>query len=168
MNHFLNSKRVESFFHKQKYIAQTFQNWATRGQTFPSSRTFPYRLIFFNPIQNGLFQSCLQTGGGGKRPPPPYLKSFAHILQWSNLSQLYLTWKRSKKCMNHVTHPLSSVYIGILSPEISKFCYIKKYRYILWYIISNSFNFSRVFKDCFNKHGYNFDDVSKNDYLSPS
>ena len=33
-----------------------------------------------------------------------------------------------------------------------------------WYIISNSFNFSWVFKDCFNEHGYNFDDVSKNDY----
>ena len=30
-----------------------------------------------------------------------------------------------------------------------------------WYIISNSFNFSWVFKDFFNKPGYNFDDVSK-------
>ena len=27
------------------------------------------------------------------------------------------------------THPLSSAGIGIFSPEISKFCYIKKYRY---------------------------------------
>ena len=33
--------------------------------------------------------------------------------------------------MNHVTHPLSSVDISIYSPEISKFCYIKKYRYRL-------------------------------------
>ena len=33
--------------------------------------------------------------------------------------------------MNHVTHPLSSVDIGIFSPEISKFCCIKKYRYRL-------------------------------------
>ena len=31
-----------------------------------------------------------------------------------------------------------------------------------WYIISNSFNFSWVFKEFFNKHGYNFDDVNKN------
>ena len=31
--------------------------------------------------------------------------------------------------MNHVTHPLSSADISIFSPEISKFCYIKKYRY---------------------------------------
>ena len=37
-----------------------------------------------------------------------------------------------------------------------------------WYIISNSYNFFWVFKDCFNKHGYNFDDVSKNGYSRPS
>ena len=33
--------------------------------------------------------------------------------------------------MNHVTHPLSSADINIFSTEISKFCYIKKYRFIL-------------------------------------
>ena len=33
--------------------------------------------------------------------------------------------------MNHVTHPLSSADISIFSPDISKFCYIKKYRYRL-------------------------------------
>ena len=33
--------------------------------------------------------------------------------------------------MNHGTHPLSSADISIFSPEISKFCYIKKYKYRL-------------------------------------
>ena len=33
--------------------------------------------------------------------------------------------------MNHVIQPLSSAEISIFSPEISKFCYIKKYRYRL-------------------------------------
>ena len=33
--------------------------------------------------------------------------------------------------MTHVTHPLASADISIFSPEISKFCYIKKYRYRL-------------------------------------
>ena len=33
--------------------------------------------------------------------------------------------------MNHVPHPLSSADISFFSPEISKFCYIKKYRYRL-------------------------------------
>ena len=70
-------------------------------------------------------------GGGAKRPP--FLKSVAHILQWWNLAQLYLTQRRSKKYMNHVTHPLSSADISIFSPEINKFCYIKKYRYRLYF-----------------------------------
>ena len=36
----------------------------------------------------------------------------------------------------------------------------------IWYI-SNSFNCLKVFKDCFNKDGYNFDDVSKISYPGP-
>ena len=35
-------------------------------------------------------------------------------------------------------------------------------------IVSNSFNFSWVFKDFSNKPGYNFDDVSENGYPRPS
>ena len=45
--------------------------------------------------------------------------------------------------MNHVTHPLSSSDIIIFSPEISKFCYIKKYRNRLyfdkWFLILLTF-----------------------------
>ena len=61
------------------------------------------------------------------------LKSLTHILQWWNLAQLYLTQRRCKKYMNHVTYPLSSTDINIFSPEISKFCYIRKYRYRLYF-----------------------------------
>ena len=57
--------------------------------------------------------------------------------------------------MNHVTDTLTSADISIFSSEISKFYYIKKYRYWL------SFNFSLVSKDCPNKYGHNFDDVIK-------
>ena len=39
--------------------------------------------------------------------------------------------KRTKKYMNHNTHPLSSPNISIFSSEVSKICYIKKYRYRL-------------------------------------
>ena len=63
-----------------------------------------------------------------------------------------------------MTHPLSSPDISIFSPEISKFCNIKKYRIHNF----NSFNFILVFKDYFNKHGYNFDGVSKYGYSRPS
>ena len=39
--------------------------------------------------------------------------------------------RKIQKYINHVTHPLSSADISIFSPKISKFCYIKKYRYRL-------------------------------------
>ena len=39
--------------------------------------------------------------------------------------------KKIQKYTNHVTHALSSTDISIFSPEITKFCYIKKYRYRL-------------------------------------
>ena len=71
------------------------------------------------------------------------LKSLTHILQWWNLAQLYLTQRRCKKYMNHVTYPLSSTDINIFSPEISKFCYIKKHRYRLhfdtWFLFILTF-----------------------------
>ena len=37
-----------------------------------------------------------------------------------------------------------------------------------WYIISSCFNLFWVFQHFFNKHGCNFDDVSKNSYSRPS
>ena len=39
--------------------------------------------------------------------------------------------RKIQKYINHVTHPLSSADISIFSPEISRFCYIKKHRYRL-------------------------------------
>ena len=39
--------------------------------------------------------------------------------------------KKIKKYINHVTHTLCSSDISIFSPEISRFFYIKKYRYRL-------------------------------------
>ena len=66
-------------------------------------------------------------GWGGKKPPR--LIPVAHILKWWNLAQLYLTKRRSENYMDHVTHPFSFADFNIFLPEISKFCYIKKYRY---------------------------------------
>ena len=37
-----------------------------------------------------------------------------------------------------------------------------------WSNIFNSFNFSWVFKDCFNKKSYTFADISKNGYRRPT
>ena len=41
---------------------------------------------------------------------------------------LYLTYRRPKKCTNHVTKALNSADSSISSPEISNFGYIGKYR----------------------------------------
>ena len=89
--------------------------------------------IFLNPIQDAVFRGRSQRGRGAKRPPPS-IESVTHILQWWNLPQLYLTQRRSKNYMDHMTHSLSSAEISsIFSPEISKFCFIKKYRYRLYF-----------------------------------
>ena len=64
--------------------------------------------INVNPIQDGLSSGLLTLS----------LKFVSHILQWWNLAQLYLTQRRSKKYMNHVTHPLSSADIIIFSPVL--------------------------------------------------
>ena len=69
------------------------------------------------------------VGGGDGQKGPPLLKSVTRTLLWWNLAELYL--RRTKKYMNHVTHSLCSANISIFSLEISKSCYIKKYRYTL-------------------------------------
>ena len=43
----------------------------------------------------------------------------------------YALPKADPKNINYATHPLSSADVSIFSPEISNFCYIKKYRYRL-------------------------------------
>ena len=82
-----------------------------------------------NPIQDGLSQGCSRMEGQkATPPPPPALKSATHILQWWNLAP-YLK-KFQKLYESHdMTHPLCSANISIFLPEISKFCYIKKYWY---------------------------------------
>ena len=85
----------------------------------------------------------------------PSLKSLTQILQWWNLAQLYLTWRRSKKYMTWLL--LTSAFFS-RNQQILLYQEIQVY-IAFWYRISNYFKFSWVFKDLFNKPGYNFDDV---------
>ena len=59
--------------------------------------------------------------------------SVTRILQWWNFTQLNPTLRRSRKYINHVTSTISSADISIFSPEISNFCYTKKYRYRFYF-----------------------------------
>ena len=85
--------------------------------------------FFLTLFRMGFFRAAHGWRGGQKGLPS--IKSATHILKWWNLAQLYLSQKRSKRYMNHVTHPLSTAEISIFLPEINKFCYIKKYTYRL-------------------------------------
>ena len=92
------------------------------------------------------FSGLLTNGGGGQKGPPS-LKSVTDILQWWN------TWHTPWVLLTLAFFQRKSANLAT-SRNTDKDC-----------IISNSFNFFKVFKDFFNKHGYNFDDVSKNGYL---
>ena len=71
----------------------------------------------------------LTSGGRQKDPLPKFCHRYPTMMKLGTVIP-YLK-KRFKKYMNHVIQPLSSAEISIFSPEISKFCYIKKYRYRL-------------------------------------
>ena len=93
----------------------------------------------------GFFEAPHEWGGRAKRSPS--LKSVTDILQW------WSTWHTPWVLLTLAFFQRKSANFAT-SRNTDKDC-----------IISNSFNFFKVFKDFFNKHGYNFDDVSKNGYL---
>ena len=79
----------------------------------------------------GLFEAAHGWGRGGKKAP---LSKICHT--YPTIMKLLIVipyLEKVKKYMNHVTHPLSSGDISIFSPEISKLCYIKKYRCRLYF-----------------------------------
>ena len=122
--------------------------------------------IYFNPLQDGLFWACSRMGGESKKV---LLPKVCHIYPTMMKLSTHIPYlKKIKKYINHVIHPLSSADVNICLLEISKFCYVKKYRYVFWYIVSNSFNLFWVLKGFFDKHGYNFDDVSNYGYSRSS
>ena len=71
-------------------------------------------IMLINPIQDGTFRGCSRISCNDET--------------WHSYTLLK---EDAKKYINHVTQPISSADISILSPEISNFCYIKKYGYKL-------------------------------------
>ena len=118
-----------------------------------------------NPIQDGHFRGCSRMGEGAQKGTPlpkichtyptmmkldtvvPYLKKIQKISE-SRDKPAYFCWHQ---------HFFNESQQVLLYQEIEI--------WIAFYcIISNSFSFNWVFKDFFNKPGYNFDDVRKNGY----
>ena len=75
----------------------------------------------------GLFGTADGWGGEQKGPLPKFCHTYPTKMK---LDTVILYLKKTLKYMNHVTHLLSSADI-IFSLEISKFFYIKKYKYRL-------------------------------------
>ena len=103
------------------------------------------------------FSGQLTDGVGAKRLPIPKI---CHT--YSTIMKLGTVIPYIKKA-NHVAQLLSSADISIFSPEISKFCYIKKYSYKLCF--HTKLLILLTFFESFNTYGY---DVSKIGYSRPS
>ena len=93
---------------------------------------------------------------GGTEPPPfPKICHTYPTMMEPGTVISYL--KKIKKKVNHMTHLLSSADIRFFRRKSVNFA-----------ISKNTDIDGILIHDCFNSHGYNFDDVSKNDYPRPS
>ena len=125
-----------------------------------------------NPILLTLFRMGFfgaAHGWGGGLFGPPSVKSATQILQWWNLAQLYLAREVPKNAWITWHSPwilLASAFFHRKSANFST----SRNPHIDWILIYyfNFLNFSWVFSNCFNNHGYKFDDVSKNNYSRSS
>ena len=84
-----------------------------------------FNTAFLNPVLDGPFLSGAAHGeGGGRRGcQKSSLPKICHTYPTATkLGTAILVQSRSKKYMNHMTHPLSSADISISSLQISKFC----------------------------------------------
>ena len=102
-------------------------------KSYKNSVNISQSTAFLNTIMDGLFRACSQMGGGGAKRPLLLSKICQTYPAMMKLGTVIPYPKKTQKYMNHVTHPLNFGDIRIFSPEISKFCYIKKYRYRFYF-----------------------------------
>ena len=85
----------------------------------------------FNPIQDVHFRSCsrMEEEGGAKRPPLPKIcHTYPTMIKLGTVIP-YL--KKLQKIYESRDTPPDSTDISIFSPENTKVCYMKKYKYRL-------------------------------------
>ena len=112
------------YFHSFcSHINQEVCNFSLLNLNFQCSLTL-FRMSFFEAPHGWV---------GGKKGPPPLSKSCHTYPTMMKLGTVIPYPKKIQKYINHVTHLLSSADISIFSPEISKYWYIKKYRYRLYF-----------------------------------
>ena len=90
---------------------------------------------------------------------PTVLKLHSYTLPKDDPKTIWITWRI----------PWVLLSISFFSSKISKICYVKKTVIdCTWYIISKSFKLFRIFNNCLNKNGFNFDEINKNSYSRAS
>ena len=126
-------------------------------------------MCYYRRILTLLRMGLLEAAHGWGEPKKPPLPKICHKYPtMMKLLTLIPYLKKMQKIKKSGDTLLQFCWHQHFWLEISNFCCVKKYRcrFFFWYIISNSFDFFLVLKVFFNKHEYNFDDVSKNGYFS--
>ena len=83
--------------------------------------------LYLNPIQDGPFRGYSRMGGK-KDPHPKICQTYSIMIKLGTVIP-YL--KKTQKICEPRDTPIEFCWISIFSSEISKFCYIRKYRYRL-------------------------------------
>ena len=156
-SHFLKKSLMENFiFCAVRITPNTDTFYAVIVVTTPKPLTL-FRMGFFGAAHG--------SGGGGGLPKIshtyptmiklgtviPYLRKIQKKYKSRDTSfefcwhQHFFTWNQQI-----LLHQETQIWTGF------------------WFINSNYFYFSWVFHNCFNKHGYNLNDVSKTGYSRPS
>ena len=123
-------------------------------------------LLVLNPIQDGRFLGCSWMGGAKRFPS---LKSVTYLAMMEPGTLKAYQKKIQKLYESRDTPPELCWHQHFFTGNQQILLYQKiQILIVFWYIISNSFNFSWVFKHFCNKPGYNFGDASKSGYPRPS
>ena len=110
----------------------------------------------------GTFGAVHGWGGGKKAHLPKICHTYPAMMKLCTVIP-YL--KKIQKIYESRDTPLTSTDISFFHQKPANFNISRNTDTdCILVIISNSFSFSWVFKDLFNKSGYNFDDVSTNGY----
>ena len=88
---------------------------------------------------------------GKKAPLPIVCHTYPTMMKLGS----YTLPKEDQKIYESRDAPLEFCWHQLFFPRNHQILLYQEILIAFWYIISNSFNFYWVFKDCFNKHGYN-------------
>ena len=115
-----------------------------------------------SPYSGGPFRGCSRIRGGGAKKPPLSKICHTYPTMMKPQTQLSTLPKEDPENICITWHKSIVVLTSAFFQEQSQLYQEIQIQVAFSYLISNSFNFIEVFKDCFSKHGYDFDHVSKN------